>query len=680
MDLITNYMKKQILLVCIVGLILLIPSQAQERLTPEKLWELGRVSLDDISPDGQSLLYGVTYYKLAENKGNRDLYIIPVAGGNARKITAFEGSEVNGKFRPDGKKIGFLYKGQLWEMNPDGTDKHKVSEKNMNGFAYSPSGNHLLFIDEVNYGQTVQDLFPDLPHAEARLIDGMMYRHWNQWEDGLRSNVFYIGYKDGNLTGEAKNIMEGEAFDSPLMPFGGMEEIAWNADGSAIAYTCKKIEGKDYAVSTNSDIFLYSLNTGETKNLSASNLGYDKAPVFSPDGKYLVWSSMERAGFESDRNRIMLYDLTTKTTREVSAGWDRNANQPQWTRDSKTLYFVSGEKATEQLFSIPLTQKQPKQVTSGIHNYYDFFVAGKFLVGRKASMSMPHEIFRVDPKNGAETQLTFVNKAALSPIKMGKVEKRMVKTTDGKDMLVWMIYPPDFDPNKKYPALLYCQGGPQSTVSQFFSYRWNFQLMAANDYIIVAPNRRGLPSFGQEWNDQISGDWGGQAMQDYFSAIDDAKKEPYIDENRVGAVGASYGGYSVYWLAGNHEKRFNCFISHCGLFNLESWYGTTEEMFFANWDLKGAYWEANPPVSYEKHSPHKYVGNWDAPMLVIHSEKDFRVPVSEGIQAFQAAQLQNIPSQFLYFPNEGHWVLSPQNGVLWHRVFFNWLDKWLKKS
>lgn len=672
-------MKKHILTLCILSFSFAFFSQAQDRLTPEKLWELGRVSLDDISPDGQTLLYGVTYYELAANKGNRDLYILPVAGGNARKITAFEGSEGNGKFHPSGKKIGFLYEGNLWEMSPDGTDKHKVSDRKMNGFAYSPTGDNILFIDDVNYGKTVEDLYPDLPHADARIIDGMMYRHWSQWEDGKRSNIFFIGYSDGKLTGEATNIMEGEAFDSPLMPFGGMEEIAWNPDGSSIAYTCKKMEGKEYSVSTNSDIFLYSLKSGETINLSVFNRGYDKGPVFSPDGTSLIWSSMKRDGFESDRNRIMLLRIASKTTVEVTMGWDRNANSPQWAPGSKRLYFISGERATNQIFSIDLSQKSPKQVTSGVHNYYDFLVAGKSLVGRKTSMSMPHEVFRVNPESGAETQLTFVNKEVLSKIKMGKVEKRMVKTTDGKEMLTWMIYPPDFDPNKKYPALLYCQGGPQAAVSQSFSYRWNFQLMAANDYIIVAPNRRGLPSFGQEWNDQISGDWGGQAMQDYFSAIDDATKEPYIDEDRVGAVGASYGGYSVYWLAGNHEKRFNCFISHCGLFNLESWYGTTEEMFFANWDIKGAYWEKKPSVSYEKHSPHKFVRNWDTPMLVIHGEKDFRVPIGEGMQAFQAAQLQDIPSRFLYFPNEGHWVLTPQNGVLWHRVFFNWLDKWLKK-
>jgi dipeptidyl aminopeptidase/acylaminoacyl peptidase len=654
-------------------------AQPADRLSPESLWKLGRVSLDDVSPDGETLLYGVTYYDLPANKGNRDLYIIPVEGGTARKITAFPGSEANGRFRPDGQKIGFLYQGQLWEMNPDGSDKRKVSEQHMNGFAYGPGAFNILFIDEVAYGKSTQDLYPDLPKANARIIDGLMYRHWDQWEDGLRSNIFYQAYTDGRLVGKAVNIMEGEAFDAPLQPFGGMEQIAWRPDGKAIAYTCKKVSGKEYAESTNSDIYLYELKSRKTTNLSASNPGYDRDPVFSPDGKYLIWNSMERAGFEADRNRIIQHEMSSGKQVELTEGLDRDAEHPVFSENGKTLFFVSGEKATSQLFSLQLKNLEVNQLTTGDHNYYDFFVAGKDLVARRASMSMPHEVYRVNARSGAAEQLTFTNQQIMGRMKLGKVEKRMVKTTDGKNMLVWMIFPPDFDPNKKYPSLLYCQGGPQSAVSQFFSYRWNFQLMAANGYIIVAPNRRGLPSFGREWNDQISGDWGGQAMKDYLSAIDAAKQEPYVDENRLGAVGASYGGYSVYWLAGNHDKRFKCFISHCGLFNLESWYATTEEMFFANWDLKGAYWKKNPPISYQKHSPHRYVGNWDAPMLVIHGAKDFRVPVSEGMQAFHAAQLQGVPSRFLYFPDEGHWVLSPQNGVLWHRQFFDWLDQWLKK-
>ncbi|MEM1322603.1 MAG: S9 family peptidase [Bacteroidota bacterium] len=670
---------KNTLLVLLLAISLSATAQ-NDRLTAEKLWELGRVSLEDVSPDGKTVLYGVRYYDIQANKGSTDLYIVPTAGGTAKKLTAYAGSEYNAKYRPDGERIAFLRGGQLWEMNADGTDQHQVSEEEMNGFSWSPTGKHILFIRDVKYDQTANELYKDLPLADARIIDGLMYRHWNQWHDYSCSNIFYMAYEDGQLTGSATNIMK-EPYDSPVNPFGGMEQIAWSANGKAIAYTCKKESPTQWAQSTNNDLYLYELASGKTRNLSQGMPGYDQEPVFSPDGRYLLWSSMERAGFESDRNRVFCYDLQKQTKEELTVGLERNVSHPHWSADSKTLYFSSGVEATYQLFAMDFASRKIRQITKGVHNYYSFLpAAGNSLVASRASMSMPHELYRVDTGSGAAEPITFINKEALSKIKMGEVKERWVETTDGKQMKVWMIYPPDFDPNKKYPALLYCQGGPQSAVSQFWSYRWNFQMMAANDYIIVAPNRRGLPSFGREWNDQISGDWGGQAMQDYFSAIDEAKQEPYIDEERLGAVGASYGGYSVYWLAGNHNKRFKAFISHCGLFNLESWYGTTEELFFANWDIKGPYWQKDQPISYEKHSPHKYVRNWDTPMLVIHGEKDFRVPIGEGMQAFQAAQLQGIPSRFLYFPEEGHWVSSAQNGILWQRVFFDWLDTYLKEE
>lgn len=659
-------------LVCVVTL------QAQsDRLTAEKLWSMGRVSMDDISPDGKTVLYGVTYYDVASNKGNRDLYIVPVFGGDAKKITSFEGSENNGQYRPDGQKIGFLHAGKFWEMNPDGSDKRQVSDLEMNGFKYSPDGTKLLYIRDVKYGQASNEKYKDLPLTEAKIIDDLMYRHWRTWDDLANSNIFYIEYENGELKGEGINIMN-ESFDSPNNPFGGMEQINWSPDGNIIAYTCKKLKGKDYATSTNTDIYLYNLITKETINLSKENMGYDKDPVFDPTGRYIAWNSMERDGFEADRNRIMVYNFNTRTTKEVTDGLDRSCNGPQWSADGSTIYCVAGVNATYQIAAIDLATQNFRFVTNGKHNYNGFGVAdGKTLVGAKVSMSMPQDLYRVDTR-GRESQITFTNKALLDATQMGAVKEKWVKTTDGKDMLVWMIYPPDFDPNKKYPTLLYCQGGPQSAVSQFWSYRWNFQMMAANDYIIVAPNRRGLPTFGRDWNDAISEDWAGQPMKDYLTAIDEAVKEPYVDADRLGAVGASYGGYSVYWLAGNHDGRFKTFISHDGLFNLESWYGTTEEMFFANWDIGGPYWEENMKEAYAKNSPHNFVQNWDTPILVIHGELDFRVPVAEGMQAFQAAQLQGIPSKFLYFPDEDHWVLKPQNGILWQREFFGWLDKWLK--
>jgi len=653
-----------------------------DRLTPEKLWEIGRVGLDDVSPDGKLVLYGVTYFALEENKGNRDLYIVPSKGGLVRKVTSFVGSEYNARFRPDGEKIGFISatsgSPQMWEMSIDGLDKKQVTEieGGISGFSYSPSGDHILFTADVKLDEDIHDMYPDLPHANARIIDDLMYRHWNHWHDYKYGHVFYAPYNNGKV-GDAVDIMEGERYDSPMNPFGGISEIAWSPDGETIAYTCKKMTGKDYAVSTNSDIYLYNVKSGRTENLTDGMMGYDRDPAFSPDGKYIAWNSMERDGFESDRNRVFIYNFETKQKTELTEGLDRNVDHPHWSKDSRRIYATSGFEATIQLCSIDVNSKKFAQITEGNHNYYTFKVMEKGLIGLRVSMSMPAELYYV-AGNGRSTQITEVNKELLSTLKMGKVEARTIKTVDKKDMLAWVIYPPDFDPAKKYPTLLYCQGGPQSAVSQFFSYRWNFQLMAANGYIVVAPNRRGLPSFGRHWNDEISKNWGGMAMQDYLSAIDEVSKEPYVDKNKMGAVGASFGGYSVYWLAGNHDKRFKAFISHCGLFNLESWYGTTEEMFFANWDIGGSYWDERMPKSYKLDSPHDYVKYWDTPMLVIHGEKDFRVPIGEGMQAFNAAQLKGVESRFLYYPTEGHWVLSPQNGVLWHRVFFDWLDTHLK--
>lgn len=673
-------MLKKHLFVTVLSILSLSAFAQNDRLTPERMWDMGRVAMDEVSPDGKVTLFGVTYYDVSKNKGNRDLYIVPTDGGEARKITAFEQNEGNGEFRADGKKIGFLRGNKLWEMSPDGADQYQVSDLEMNGFHYSPTGKHVLFINDVKYGQKASEKYKDLSLTEARIIDDLMYRHWDSWDDLANSNIFIATYDNGKLTGEPVNIMN-EPFDSPLNPHGGMEQIAWSPDGKFIAYTCKKTAGKEYAVSTNSDIYLYDLASGTTTNLTEGMPGYDMEPVFSPDGKYIAWNSMARDGYEADRNRIFLHEFQTGKKWELSAGLDREANHPKWSPDGKTVYFITGEKATYQLAVLDVATKKFRFVTTGTHNYNDFKVAdNQTLVGARTSMSAPQELYRIDIKTGAQTQLSFTNKDILASLKMGEVKERWIKTSDGKDMLVWMIYPPNFDPNKKYPTLLYCQGGPQSAVSQFWSYRWNFQLMAANDYIVVAPNRRGLPSFGSAWNEQISGEWGGLAMQDYLTAIDDASKEPYVDKDKLGAVGASFGGYSVYWLAGNHNKRFKSFISHCGMFNMESWYGTTEEMFFANWDIGGGYWDPKLKEDYIKFSPHKYVDKWDTPIMVIHGEKDFRVPIGEGMQAFQAAQMRGIQSKFLYFPDEGHWVMKPQNGLLWHREYFNWLDKTLKSN
>lgn len=665
-----------------------LPATAQnDRLTPEKLWQFGRVSVEDLSPDGKTVLYGVTYYNLDENKGNRDLYLVPVAGGDVRKITDFPGSEVNARFRPDGQKIGFLRGGNLWEVNTDGTDAHLVSPENLDasGFEYSPAGDKVLITKLISVGGDPNKKFYEgLPKANAYIADDLMYRHWTDWEDFQYSNVHYADYSPAKgIIGDLVNIQgegKGEPYDSPMNPHGGIEEISWSSDGKFIAYTCKKLSGKAYAESTNSEIYLYELASGKTTNVSAPNPGYDKEPSFSPDGKYLMWNSMATAGFESDRTRIIVYELASGKKTELTEGYDEEANSPRWSPDSKTVYFISGVKATFQLFSVDVATRKIRQITTGQHDFTSLAVTadGLHLIADRVSMSEPQEVFKVGVSKGDMTPLTTVNRTMLGNFKFGKVEEKWVTTTDNKQMLVWMIYPPDFDPSKKYPTLLYCQGGPQSAVSQTFSYRWNFQLMAANGYIVVAPNRRGLPSFGTAWNNEVSGDWGGQAMRDYLSATDFARKLPYVNADKMGAVGASFGGFSVYWLAGNHEKRFKAFIAHCGLYNMDSWYATTEELFFANHDLKGKPWDAHRHASYTKYSPHLYARNWDTPILVIHNEKDFRVPLQEGMQAFNTAQMQGIPSRFLCFPDEGHWVMQPQNGVLWHRVFFDWLDTYLK--
>ncbi|MCB0520242.1 MAG: S9 family peptidase [Lewinellaceae bacterium] len=656
-------------------------TQAPDRLTPEKLWHLGRVSLFDVSPDGKTAVYGVSYYDIEANKGNRDLYSVSTDGSGAGKplqLTNFEGNENDAQYRPDGRKIGFLRGDKLWEINPDGTGAKQVSDIGMNGFHYSPDGSKILFARDVKYDKTTQDKYPDLQKTDAKIIDGLMYRHWDEWEDGSYSNLFVANYSDGEITSEMINIM-GQPYDSPLKPFGGMEQVAWSPNGQYIAYTCKKLGGTEAAVSTNSDVYLYDLLSMNTRNLTQGMNGYDMNPAFSPDGRMLAWESQETPGYEADRHRIFIYDFTTDKKMEVTVGYDNDATSPQWGHDGKRIYFGGGSNGTDQLFYIDLGRgNEVVQVSSGQFDFGPFVVGKNNIVAARCSMSEPHELFALPFDNGRSTQLTYTNKEMLNKLNFGKVEKRMVKTTDGKDMLTWVIYPPNFDPSKKYPTLLYCQGGPQSTVSQFWSYRWNFQMMAANDYIVVAPNRRGLPSFGQQWNAEISGDWGGQAMQDYLSAIDDVSKETYVDKNNLGAVGASFGGYSVFWLAGNHKKRFKAFIAHDGVFNLESMYGTTEELFFVNHDLAGSYWQTPLPETWKLDSPHKYVQNWDTPILVIQGGKDFRVPESEGMQAFQAAQLRGIPSRFLYFPDENHWVLKPQNGILWQREFFGWLDRWLK--
>ncbi len=668
---------------CLAGAVLtgVITAQAQERMTPELLWKLGRVGGQTISPDGKSVIYSITKYDIEANGGNTNLYSIPVKGGEPTQLTEQEGSEYGAQFSPDGSKIGFMHKGQIWEMDPDGSDQRQITdiEGGISSFKYAPNGKQIAYVKQVKLTDVRgSDFHKDLPASEAMVYDDLMYRHWASWNTGWYNHLFVANYASGKVS-NGKDIMEGEPYDCPQKPFGGSEDYVWHPEGTALVYVSKKKTGKEYAQSTNSDLYLYNPATGKTQNVTQGMMGYDTHPVWSPDGQYLAWTSMKRDGYESDKNDIYLWQFTGSEKKNLTANWDETVSSFVFNKDSDGMYFGAAVNATYQLFELGFDGAEPRQITSGDHNVNGIIgIVGKELIASKTDMNHAAELYGFNIKKGTERVITHTNDAIYNSITLSKVEKRWVKTTDGKEMLTWVILPPNFDSTKTYPTLLYCQGGPQSAVSQFYSFRWNFQLMAANDYVIIAPNRRGLPSFGTEWNEAISKDWGGQAMRDYLAAFDEISKEPYIDQNNAGAVGASYGGYSVYMLAGIHEKRFKSFVAHCGLFNLESWYGSTEELFFANFDIGGPYWKNPVPESYAKFSPHKYAQNWDTPILVIHGGRDYRVPDTQGMEAFQVAQLKGLKSRFLYFPREGHWVLQPQNGLVWHREYFKWLDETLK--
>lgn len=654
-------------------------------MTPEIMWKFGRENDAQISPDGKNVIYGVKRYDVPFNKSKNEIFSVSVSGGEPKLLTKHIGQNVNARWRPDGKKIGYISDKsgsmQIWEMNFDGSEETQISDipDGINNFDYAPDGKNILYLKDVKLDKTPIEIYTDLPKADARIIDDLMYRHWDNWHDYAYSHVFYAKYSNGKaFTEQGKDIMENEKFDSPLSADFDNAEVSWSKDGKMIAYTCKKLVGKAYTLSTNSDIFIYHLETGKTENISKGMDGYDKYPVFSNDSKKISWQSMKTPGYESDKNRLMVYDFATKEIKDITKDFDQSASSIVWSKDDSKLFFISGIKATYQVYCANLKTNAINQLTKGVHDYHTLQTNGEVLIGEKTSMSMASEIFKIDVNTGTETQLSFTNKNIYNKIEMGKVEERWVKTTDNKQMLVWLIYPPKFDPKKKYPAILFCNGGPQSAVSQFFSFRWNFQMMAANGYVVIAPNRRGLPTFGSEWNDQIAGDYGGQNMKDYLSAVDAIKKESFIDADNLGCVGPSYGGYSVYWLAGHHDKRFKAFIAHCGMYNLESQYAATDEYFFVNHDLDGPYWNKPRPKSYD-YSPHLFVQNWDTPILIFHGGKDFRIPYTQAMEAFNAAQLRGITSRFVFFPEESHFVVKPQNAILWQREFKAWLDKWLKK-
>jgi len=619
---------------------------AQNVMTPELLWKLGRVSVLGISnPDAsgnKTIVYKVSIPSVEENKSNSKFYTIPVTGGNAVEITDYAALLADKNTSTDGK---------------------------------------IVYSEEVKISKVLgKDFYPKLEKSDVQIYDGLDYRHWDTWNEGKHNHVFY---KENAAATTGIDIMKDEPFDSPQKPFGGDEDYIWSPDGSKIIYVSKKKAGTNYAVSTNTDLYEYDLATKTTKNLTEDNLGYDTAPQFSPTGN-LTWLQMKRDGYEADKNDIIV--LYRGMKQNLTSGWDGTVDSFKWSEDGKKVYFTAAVDGTKQLFEvnfpgltrIAITVRQITQGDFDVNDIVGF--SGSSVIVTRSDMNHASEIFSYDLKKNTWKQITKINDAIYSKLALSKTERRYVTTTDGKKMLVWVVLPPNFDPNKKYPTLLYCQGGPQSALTQYYSFRWNFQLMAAQGYIVVAPNRRGMPGHGVEWNEQISKDWGGQVMDDYLSAIDDVAKENYVDKTRLGAVGASYGGYSVFYLAGIHNNRFKTFISHCGVFNLESMYGTTEEVFFTNWDNGGAYWEKNNAAAqktYSKFNPINMVEKWNTPILIIQGGKDYRVPIGQGQEAFQAAQLRGIKSRFVLFPDENHWVLKPQNAQVWQGEFFKWLKETL---
>lgn len=653
-------------------------------MTPEVLYSFGRVSDIQISPDAKTVLYGVTYVGIEQNKTNRELFTMNTDGSGKKQITLTAKSENNAVWVKSGKKIAFLSSesgsAQIWEMNTDGSGREQISdiEGGIEGFIYSPDGTKIVYIKNIKSGQRTADKYPDLPKASGRIVDDLMYKHWDHWVEEI-PRTFVADY-DGKKLAQGVDILGNEPYECPMLPFGGTEQLAWSPDSKTIAYTCRKKTGLEYALSTNSDIYLYNIESKQTVNITEGMMGYDINPVFSPDGKNIAWQSMERDGYESDKSRLFVMNLESKEKTYVTEKFDYNTDLLVWNADGKSLYIISCVEAKTQIFLADIQTKNIRPITQGVHDYESFALAGDKLIALRHSMSKPNEIYSVNISNGEATELSFENKEILDQLNMGKTEERWITTTDNKKMLTWVVYPPNFDPNKKYPAILYCQGGPQSTVSQFWSYRWNLQMMAANGYIVVAPNRRGLPGFGQAWLEQISGDYGGQNMKDYFSAIDEVSKEPFVDKDKLGCTGASYGGFSVYWLAGNHNKRFKAFLSHAGIFNLEAQYLETEEMWFANWDLGGSYWDRSNSIAQRSYanSPHRFVNKWDTPIMVTHGELDYRILASQGMMAFNAAKLRGIPARMLIFPNENHWISQPQNGILFQREFFRWFDQFLK--
>ncbi len=686
-----------------------------DQMTPEALWAMSRIGGYQASPDGQHIVFQLGYYSVEENKSHQVLWMMNADGSGQKQLTEDADNETDAQWL-DNETVAFIKGGEVWKMSLDGSSRKQLSETEgqVEGFQFSPDKSKVIILKSIPFNEVIKEKPADLPKTTGRVVTDLMYRHWDHYVESIQ-HPFVFAVNDGfAIACEGQDILEGEPFECPMEPFGGMEQLAWSTDSKQIAYTCRKKTGLQYSISTDSDIFLYDVEKKETKNLckpadyvepaieptktmlnqavnapeNLKNLpGYDQNPKFSPDGHYLAWTSMARDGYEADRMRLCCYDLKTGEKTFLTESFDSNVDDYCWAPDARTIYYIGVWHATENLYSTNL-QGEVKQIT----NYQADFgslqmLNDKQILAEKHSYTEPADLYVVtpnDPNYGVTiAQITEVNKEILDQLGKPSVEQYWVKTTDGKDMLTWVILPPHFDKTKKYPTLLFCEGGPQSPVSQFWSYRWNFFIMASQGYVIVAPNRRGLPGFGQEWLEAVSGDWTGQCMHDYLAAIDFACDElPYVDRDRLGAVGASFGGFSVYYLAGHHDGRFKCFIAHDGAFNLEAMYTETEENWFSNWEYDDAYWNKDQTARAKKtyeNSPHRFVDKWDTPILCIHGEKDYRINATQGMSAFNAARMRGIEAELLIFPDENHWVLKPQNGILWQRTYFEWLDRWLKK-
>ena len=683
-----------------------------DQMTPEALWAMSRIGGYQASPDGQHIVFQMGYYSVEENANHQVLWMMNADGSEQHQLTTDADNETDAQWL-DNETIAFLKGGEVWKMNLNGGGRKQLSETEgkVEGFMFSPDRQKVIVLKSIDFHKIIKENPADLPKTTGRVVTDLMYRHWDHYVESIQHPFVAEVGVDG--ISDAVDILEGEPYECPMEPFGGMEQLAWSPDSKQIAYTCRKKTGLAYSISTDSDIFLYDIETKKTTNLckpadyqepaiepsktmlkqavnapeNLKNLpGYDQNPKFSPDGRYLAWTSMARNGYEADRMRLCCHDLQTGEKTFLTESFDSNVDDYCWAPDSKTLYYIGVWHATENLYRTNLQG----EVTQLTNDWADFgslqMLNDKALLAERHSFTAPADLYMVTPGDSiADTkasQITEVNKEILDQLGKPSVEQRWVKTTDGQQMLYWIIQPPHFDASKKYPTLLFCEGGPQSPVSQFWSYRWNFFIMASQGYVIIAPNRRGLPGFGQEWLEEISGDWTGQCMKDYMTAIDDAAQNlPYVDRDRMGAVGASFGGFSVYYLAGHHDKRFKCFIAHDGAFNLEAMYTETEENWFSNWEYDDAYWNKDQTArahrTYE-HSPHRFVDKWDTPILCIHGEKDYRINATQGMSAFNAARMKGIEAELLIFPDENHWVLKPQNGILWQRTYFGWLDRWLK--